>query len=320
MYPPYKMTNKSISLIADISKLLGKLEGLISIVPTPQLRKQNKIKTIYGTLSIEGNTLSIEQITAIIENKRVIGPKKDILEVNNAIKAYEDLSKYNPNSLESLCKAHKTFMQDLIDNAGLVRSSNVGILKGSKVSHVAPQPKMLPKLLKNLFDYLKRNEDEHPLIKSSVFHYEFEFIHPFLDGNGRLGRFWQTLILYKYNPVFQYIPIESIIKENQQAYYLALEQSDKQGESTRFIEFMLEIIHNSLSRYYSEFKPEPVSIGQRISKAREHFKNKTFSRKSYIDLFKNISTATASRDLKYCVDKKLVEKFGDKRLTSYRFK
>lgn len=320
MYPPYKITNKSISLIADISKLLGKLEGLISIIPTPQLRKQNKIKTIYGTLSIEGNTLSIEQITAIIENKRVMGPKKDILEVNNAIKAYEDLAKYSSSSLDSLCKAHKTFMQGLIDNAGLVRSSNVGILKGSKVSHVAPQPKMLPKLLKNLFDYLKSNEDEHPLIKSSVFHYEFEFIHPFLDGNGRLGRFWQTLILYKYNPVFQYIPIESIIKENQQAYYLALEQSDKQGESTRFIEFMLEIIHNSLSRYYSEFKPEPVSIEQRVSKAKEHFKNKTFSRKSYIDLFKNISTATASRDLKYCVDKKLVEKLGDKRLTSYRFK
>lgn len=320
MYPPYKITNKSISLIADVSKLLGKLEGLISIVPTPQLRKQNKIKTIYGTLSIEGNTLSIEQITAIIENKRVMGPKKDILEVTNAIKAYEDLAKYSSSSLDSLCKAHKTFMQDLIDNAGLVRSSNVGILKGSKVSHVAPQPKMLPKLLKNLFDYLKSNEDEHPLIKSSVFHYEFEFIHPFLDGNGRLGRFWQTLILYKYNPVFQYIPIESIIKENQQAYYLALEQSDKQGESTRFIEFMLEIIHDSLSRYYSEFKPEPVSIGQRISKAKEYFKNKTFSRKSYIDLFKNISTATASRDLKYCVDKKLVEKLGDKRLTSYKFK
>ncbi len=320
MYPPYKITNKSISLIADISKLLGKLEGLISIVPTPQLRKQNKIKTIYGTLSIEGNTLSIEQITAIIENKRVMGPKKDILEVNNAIKAYEDLAKYSSSSLDSLCKAHKTFMQDLIDNAGLVRSSNVGILKGSKVSHVAPQPKMLPKLLKNLFDYLKSNKDEHPLIKSSVFHYEFEFIHPFLDGNGRLGRFWQTLILYKYNPVFQYIPIESIIKENQQAYYLALEQSDKQGESTKFIEFMLAIIHNSLSRYYSEFKPEPVSIEQRVSKAKEHFKNKMFSRKSYIDLFKNISTATASRDLKYCADKKLVEKLGDKRLTSYRFK
>jgi Fic family protein len=320
MYQPYKITKQSISLIADISQLLGKLEGLISVIPTPQLRKQNKIKTIYGTLSIEGNTLSIEQITDIIENKKIIGPKKDILEVNNAIKAYEGLTKYNPGSLDSLCKAHKTFMQGLIDNAGKTRSTNVGILKGSKVSHIAPQPKMLPKLLKNLFDYIKRNKDEHPLIQSSAFHYEFEFIHPFLDGNGRLGRFWQTLILYKYNPVFQYIPIESIIKENQQAYYLALEQSDKQGESTRFIEFMLGIIYNSLSRYYSEFKPEPASTEQRINKAKEYFRNKMFSRKDYINLFKDISTATASRDLKYCVDKKLVEKLGDKRLSSYKFK
>ena len=320
MYPPYKITNKSISLIAEISTLLGKLEGFTSTIPTPQLRKQNKIKTIHGTLSIEGNTLSIGQITAIIENKRVIGPKKDIIEVNNAINAYEDLSKYNPNSLDSLCKAHKVFMQSLVDNAGKVRSSNVGILKGNKVSHIAPQPKMLPKLLKNLFDYLTKNKDEHLLIRSTIFHYEFEFIHPFIDGNGRLGRFWQTIILYNYNPVFQYIPIESIIKENQQDYYLALEQSDKQGESTIFIEFMLGIIYNSLNRYYSEFKPETVSTEQRITKAKEHFKSTKFSRKDYIDLFKNISTATASRDLKYCVDKKLAEKYGDKRLTSYKFK
>ena len=196
----------------------------------------------------------------------------------------------------------------------------MGILKGSKVSHIAPQPKMLPKLLNNLFNYLRKNKEDHPLIKSSVFHYEFEFIHPFTDGNGRLGRFWQTLILYNYNPIFQYIPIESIIKENQQAYYLALEKSDKQGESTLFIEFMLKIIHDSFGKYYSDFKPEPESTEQRIAKAKEHFENRKFSRKNYIDLLKNISTATASRDLKYCVDKKLVEKFGDKRLTSYRFK
>lgn len=320
MYPPYKISNKLISLIAEISALLGKLEGFTSTVPTLQLRKQNKIKTIHGTLSIEGNTLSVEQITAIIENKRVVGPRKDIIEVNNAIKAYEDLSKYDPSSLNSLCKAHKIFMNDLVDSAGRIRSTNVGILKGSKVSHIAPQPKMLPKLLKNIFDYLNKNKEDHPLIKSSVFHYEFEFIHPFTDGNGRLGRFWQTLILYNYNSVFQYIPIESIIKENQQAYYLALEKSDKQGESTLFIEFMLEIIYNSLSRYYSEFKPESETTEQRITKAKEYFRNKKFSRKNYIDLFKNISTATASRDLKYCVEKKLVEKFGEKNLTSYKFK
>lgn len=318
MYPPYKITKKSISLIADISILLGKLEGLISIVPSPQLRKQNKIRTIHGTLAIEGNTLSIEQITAIIDNKKILGPKKDILEVNNALKAYEGLDKYNPNSLDSLCKAHKIFMNGLVADAGKTRSTNVGILKGNKVSHVAPQPKMLPRLLDNLFTYLKK-KSEHSLIKSSVFHYEFEFIHPFSDGNGRLGRFWQTLILYDYNPIFQYIPIESLIKENQRDYYLALENSDKQGESGKFIEFMLRIIYKSLSRHYSEFKPEPEDTEHRINKAREHFKNKKFTRKDYIFLFKNISTATASRDLKHCVASNLVEKIGDKRTTVYKF-
>lgn len=319
MHPPYKITNKTLLLISEISALLGKLEGFISVVPTPQLRKQNKIKTIHGTLSIEGNTLSIEQITAIMENKRVIGPRKDILEVNNAIKAYEDLARFNPNSLNSLCKAHKIFMNDLVKDAGRIRMTNVGILKGSKVSHIAPQAKMLSKLLRDLFNYLTKSKDDHPLIKSSVFHYEFEFIHPFTDGNGRLGRFWQTLILYNYNSIFQYIPIESIIKQNQKAYYLALEKSDKQGESTLFIEFILEIIYDSLNRYDREFKPETVTSEQRINRAKESFKNKTFSRKDYISLFKDISTATASRDLRLCVEKKLVEKFGDKRLSSYRF-
>jgi Fic family protein len=319
MYPSYRITKKSIRLIAEIARLIGRLEGLTSFVPTPQLRKQNKIKTIHGTLSIEGNTLSLEQITAIVENKKVIGPSKNILEVNNAITAYADLTKYKPYSLGSLCKAHKIFMNGLVHEPGKIRSTKVSILKGCQVSRVAPQPKMLPRLLKNLFDYLGNNSDEHPLIKSAVFHYEFESIHPFIDGNGRLGRFWQTLILFTYNPIFQYIPIEKIIKENQKEYYLVLEQCVKSGESSSFIEFMLELLSRLLTDYYSEFKPEAVNVEQRIAKAKKHFKKSVFSRKDYISLLKEISTATASRDLKYCVDKNLVKKSGNKSITKYRF-
>ena len=318
MYPPYKITKKSLKLIVDISNLIGRYEGIHSPVPTPQLRKQNKIKTIYGTLAIEGNTLTIEQITAIIENKRVIGPKKDIIEVNNAIKAYQDLSLFNQHSLESLSKAHKIFMQSLVKDAGQIRTGNVGIFKAGKVSHVAPQPKMLPRLLKNLFEFFKKS-DEHKIIKSCIFHYEFEFIHPFSDGNGRLGRFWQSVILYNYNNIFEYIPIESLIKENQRDYYKVLEQCDKEGESTTFIEFILEIIFRGLEDFLENIKTSPIDIEVRIAKAKEYFKTKTFTRKDYLNLFKTISTATGSRDLQHCVKNKIVKKSGDKRLTVYKF-
>lgn len=318
MYPPYKITKKSLKLISEISNLIGRYEGIYSPPPTPQLRKQNRIKSIYGTLSIEGNILSLEQVTAIIEKKKVIGPHKDILEVNNAIKAYEDLKKFNLHSLESLCKAHGMFMKDLVKDAGKIRSGNVGIFKGGQVVHVAPQPKMLPRLLKNLFAFLKKSDD-HKIIKSCVFHYEFEFIHPFSDGNGRMGRFWQNIILYSYNPVFEYLPIESLIKENQRNYYNVLQQCDKEAESTKFIEFMLEIILRALNDFFNNIKTEPIDTKARITKAKEYFKTKTFTRKDYLNLFKTISTATASRDLKYCVEKKLAHKSGDKRLATYRF-
>ena len=319
MYPPYKLTNKSIKLISDISSLTGKYEGLLLPKPAIKLRKQNKIKTLYGTLSIEGNTLSIEQITAIIEGKKILGPKKDILEVKNAITVYEDLSKYDFKSVKSLCHAHKLLMNNLVEHPGIFRSKNVGILKGSKVGHIAPQPTMLPKLIKNLFDYLNK-KDEHPFVKSSVFHYEFEFIHPFSDGNGRVGRLWQSVILYNYNPIFEYIPIESVIKENQSDYYKALEKSDREGESSHFIEFMLEMIYIALKDFLDHLKTGTITTETRVEKAKEYFKNKTFTRKDYINFFKNISTATASRDLKYGTENKLIVKSGDKRTAVYRFK
>lgn len=317
--PPYKITTKIINLLSNISILVGKYEGLMAPKPSPQLRKQNKIKTIHGTLAIEGNTLDIDQITDLLDNKKIIGPKKDILEVKNAVKAYDCINSYNYQSTKSLLKAHKLLMTGLVDQPGIFRKKNVGILKGEKVAHVAPQPKMLPKLIDNLFSYLKYDKEENLIIKSCVFHYELEFIHPFVDGNGRIGRLWQSTILYKFNNLFEYIPIESLIKENQQAYYNALGTADKEGESTVFIEFMLEIILKALEEFLNSLILKPLSTTDRIEIAQKKFGSKDFSRKDYMGIFPTISPATASRDLKYCTEHKILEKTGDKRVTKYKF-
>src|SRR5690606_20679667 len=245
MKPPYQITDKILKLVVSISEKLGEINAVHLYKPPTELRKKNRIKTIQSSLEIEGNTLTEEQITALLENKRVLAPRKDIIEVKNAIKVYEQLNEFNPYKLKDLEKAHGILMNGLIDNAGKLRTANVGIVKGSKVEHIAPSGSMIKGLMNDLFSYLTANE-EIVLIKSCVFHYEFEFIHPFLDGNGRMGRLWQTLILMDKYPVFEYLPVESLIKTNQDTYYKVLSQSDKIGASTPFIEFMLGIILQSL--------------------------------------------------------------------------
>ncbi|MGK0414685.1 MAG: Fic family protein, partial [Polaribacter sp.] len=194
MKPPYEITSSILKLITSISEKIGEVNANLLNKPSPKLRKQNRIKTIHSSLKIEGNTLTEEQITALLENKRVIGPKKDVLEVLNANKIYENLGEYNPSNEESFLKAHQSLMDGLIENSGKYRNQSVGIVKGSKVEHLAPPFGNVSYLMKDLFEYLKKS-DEIELIKSCVFHYEMEFIHPFLDGNGRMGRLWQTLIL-----------------------------------------------------------------------------------------------------------------------------
>src|SRR5690606_12004833 len=196
-----------------------------------------KIKTIHSSLQIEGNTLSQEQITALIENKRVIGPPKDVAEVLNAIKVYEDLESFKPKDVKSFLKAHQIMMSGLIANPGKYRNKSVGIVQGSEVAHVAPPFENVPFLMNDLFTYLKKS-DEIVLIKSCVFHYEMEFIHPFLDGNGRIGRLWQTIILMEQYPVFEFLPFETLISKTQNEYYKALALSDKSGKSTFFIEYI----------------------------------------------------------------------------------
>ncbi|MDQ3047246.1 MAG: Fic family protein, partial [Bacteroidota bacterium] len=189
--------------------------------PPTELRKKNRIKTIQSSLAIEGNTLSLEQVTAILEDKRVLAPAKDILEVKNAIAAYNRMNTFSPFSTVDICKAHGMLMKGLIQDAGKLRTGNVGIAAGSKVTHVAPKAAMVKGLLKDLLEYAKKDE-EVMLIKSCVFHYEFEFIHPFMDGNGRMGRLWQTILLNRYSPIFEFLPVESIIKSKQKQYYQAL--------------------------------------------------------------------------------------------------
>ena len=317
MKPPYTITGKILKLVASISERIGEVNSAHLHKPPAELRKKNRIKTIQSSLEIEGNTLTVERITEIIENKRVSGPGKDIIEVQNALVVYENLDKFDPNCFDSFCEAHGMLMKGLIDSAGRLRGKSVGIVRGSEITHVAPKSDLLKPLLNDLFSYLK-NDDEISLIKSCVFHYEMEFIHPFIDGNGRVGRLWRTLILKKSYPVFEYLPVESIIKERQEKYYEALAGSDNSGESTIFIEFMLEVILESLEELLSIQNISLTNI-DRINLFKSIVNKTDFARKDYLKNFREISSATASRDLQFAVERGILEKSGFKNSTKYKF-
>lgn len=315
MNPPYQITPEIIKLIVSISEKTGQINAKFLDKPSPKLRKENRIKTIHSSLSIEGNTLTEEQITALIENKRIIGPEKDVNEVLNAIKVYNKLKSFDPKSSKSFLKAHEILMEGLVSDNGKYRNKGVGIMAGDRIAHMAPPAENVPHLMNDLFEYLKTSK-EISLIKSCVFHYEMEFIHPFIDGNGRMGRLWQTLILMKEYPVFEFIPFENIIHKSQSDYYHALSQSDKSGSSTPFIEYMLKVVNDSLHTML-DFKSRVMSTVDRLSYFSE-ICDTEFSRKDYMSLFKEISSATASRDLKQGVQLGLFEKEGDKTKTIYR--
>ncbi len=317
MKPPYDITPKILKLIALISEKIGEINANLLDKPSPKLRKQNRVKTIHNSLKIEGNTLTEQQITAIIENKRVVGPKKDIIEVLNAIEVYDAIKSFSFNSEKHLLKAHNLLMKGLIDKPGLYRKQSVGIVKGDKVEHVAPPFENVPFLMKDLFRYLK-DKSELNLIKSCVFHYEMEFIHPFIDGNGRMGRLWQTIILRDKYPVFEFIPLETLISNSQKEYYQALSQSDIKGNSTSFIEYMLGIINESLEQTLN-FGDRKLKQIDRLKYFLEMDKNE-FTRKDYMSIFKDISSATASRDLNRGIELKLFKKEGEKNKTRYIIK
>lgn len=318
MNPPYSITPAILDEVSQIERLLGQAEGLQQPKPQPQLRKSNKVRTIQASLAIEGNTLNLDQVTALMEGKKVLGPKDEIQAVLNAIQVYEQIHSFQPHFSQDLRKAHRLMMKGLLPTAGRWRGGSVGILKGTALAHVAPPAERVPGLIQELFDFLK-TEGTHPLIQSCVFHYELEFIHPFADGNGRIGRFWQSRLLLHYHPTFAYIPVESLTKENQTDYYRALETSDRNGQSTAFVEFSLRMIRQALANFLDALVPKPLSAKDRLERAKQHFGTRQFSRKNYLTYFKTLSTATASRDLKLGVDKGLLRKQGEKANTRYGF-
>ena len=243
--PPFTVSARAINLIAKISSQLERYAIRMEQEDTLRLRRANRIKTIHSSLAIEGNTLSEGEVQAVLEGKKVVAPLKEIQEVRNAIKTYELHPKLNPFSIQDLLLAHGTMMSGLVDEAGMFRKGGVGVFDGDKPIHIAPPADRVRGLMSDLFGWLE-NADDHLLIRSCVFHYEFEFIHPFADGNGRIGRLWQSLILGRLNPVFEHLPVENMVYSNQQAYYHAINRSSDLGDSGPFIDFMLEEILNAL--------------------------------------------------------------------------
>lgn len=264
--PPYEITDEMLELVSNIMENLGKLSNVNKLEKLPRLRRVNRIKSIHSSLAIENNTLSIEQVTDIINGKQVFGPKEDIIAVHNANLAYKELENINPYSIDDLLKIHGIMMNGLVSEASKIRTGQVGVYnKDGKVVHLAPSAKLVSGQLEQLFDWLK-NSSANMLIKSSVFHYEFEFIHPFRDGNGRMGRLWQTSLLASWKPIFAWIPIESIIKDNQEEYYNAITLSTSQAKSNIFIVFMLNVINKAIKNIIIDTRNHYNHINNQITK------------------------------------------------------
>lgn len=312
--PPFTITPKILDLVSQISEAVTKLEFLEPQNITPMLRKANKIKTITGTLEIEGNTLGVEKVTAILEGKRVLGSVREIAEVQGAIKVYDALESFEYKNLDDLLSAHQMLMAEILTKAGSFRTKNVGVGSDEGVVHVAPPHGQVPSLMQDLFVWLKES-DIHPLIKSSVFHYEFEFIHPFIDGNGRIGRLWQSLILHDWKDIFSNIPVESVVKDAQEQYYEALEASGTLGESTPFIEFMLEAILLTCKKVLDETQNVPIIVPKNVPLKRLDQiigcmkENRDVTIEQLAQLC-DVSSKTVNRDIAKLKDEGRVERVG----------
>lgn len=298
--PPFTITPDILSLTADISELIGKL-SVSTVVSEPVLRRTNRIRTIHGTLAIEQNTLNTEQITAVLNGKHVIAPPRDIAEVRNAFAVYDAMSEFDPFSVESLLSAHGMMMRGLIDEAGVFRSGSVGVADtDGNILHIGTLPRYVPKAVENLLDWVR--ESSLPMaIKSCVFHYEFELIHPFADGNGRIGRFWHTLLLTRWNPLFAWLPAESVIHDRQSGYYSAINASNSSGESTAFIEFMLSAIKDAVLEAAEVAAPAKLNTAQKNERRRDfvinYLNGHPYIMNADVCAGLNVASATANRIL-----------------------
>lgn len=312
--PPFEITNQMIDYVAEIAELVGNLNVTNRLTANPTLRRSNRIRTIHGSLAIEQNTLSLEQVTAVLNGKRVLAPPKDIAEVKNAYEVYERLDELDPYSVDDLLCAHGIMTRGLVEESGMFRTRPVGVVDSEgHVLHFGTLPQYVPDLVMELLEWAKTSE-VHMLIRSCVFHYELELIHPFSDGNGRVGRLWHTLLLSKWNPVFAWLPVESIIHDRQQEYYDAINASNDAGESTPFIGFMLSAIKASLieainlNDEMSDGKIDKTTL--RWNKIQEYLKTHDYIMNANVRELCGVSAATANRILAQIVK--------DGKLTKYR--
>ena len=296
--PPFEINERIMADVIEIAELVGRVSVTDKISMNPTLRRTNRIQTIYSSLAIEQNTLDIEQVTAVLSGKRVIAPPKDIAEVQNAYEIYDNMDKLNPYSIDDLLKAHSVMERGLLNEAGEFRSRPVGVADSEgNILHFGTLPQYVPKLIQELLEWTEKSEI-HLLIKSCVFHYEFELIHPFADGNGRMGRLWHTLLLSKWNPIFAWLPIESIIHDNQSEYYNAINVSNNNGNSTVFIEFMLSVIKQALQESIND-KPKNTSSKSdlRWNKINDYLETHEYIFNSDVQKLLGVSSATATRIL-----------------------
>ena len=299
--PPFSITNRMVGSISQISEKLGQISNYRELESKPHLRRNNRIRSIHSSLAIEANSLSLDAVRGVIDGKTVLGPQKEIQEVRNAYRAYDEIGKFDPYSLEDLLRLHGIMTYLTVDESGAFRRGEEGVFDGDRCIFMAPPAKLVPSQMENLFDWMRNVSAEiHPMILSSVFHYEFVFVHPFSDGNGRMARLWQTSILSRWNPIFQYLPIESRVHEFQSAYYEAISMCHSEGRSDAFIEFMLDKINETLDLVLEQanlsnaYLPEYV---RRLLDAMEydvpytatqimgalHLKSKETFRKNYIN-------------------------------------
>lgn len=319
--PPFEITGAALADVMVISELVGRISSTHKLSSSPILRRENRIKTIYSSLAIEQNTLSLEQVTAVLDGKRVIAPPKDIAEVKNAYEIYDHLTELSPYSMDDLWFAHRIMMRGLIQEAGEFRSRPVGVVdKEGNVLHLGTLPQYVPALMEELMQWTE-NSPLPVLIKSCVFHYEFEVIHPFADGNGRLGRLWHTLLLSQWNPMFAWLPIESIIHDHQPEYYAAINQSNAAGEGTAFVEFMLRMIKQSLEEAVGDRPAVPVHQEKeetRWAKIEAFLHENGWIQNADVRKLFDVSPATANRILTALTKEGKLRKIRNSRCWAYR--